>query len=369
MYFIIYSSKKNNFKQLKKIRIMIKKLTTFSFLALMLIGCVSTENETPKKPEKQTDIHISGWDNNQKVAYWKNGERQFMTTSEKHQERVNSMYVAGNDVYIVGQETQFPPTISEKVKIIAKIWKNGTPSYLPTLTSGYENSSASCVFVAGNDVYVAGAEYNGRNGLAVLWKNGKATSLATNRSAAQSVYVSGSDVYVAGFEDNDKGILVAKLWKNGKVVFHTDGSQNAIFHSVIISGTDIHLSGYEGDVAKTWRNGIPTILNDSNADEEKFKYSSEELFISGTDVYATGTKYAYSTESFGKADVALLWKNGQLQPLEGQEAYARGLYVMDNIVYVVGGIGEEAVLWKNGIASKLPGGRYASSIFITQVEK
>ncbi|MDR1553260.1 MAG: hypothetical protein LBS69_07350 [Prevotellaceae bacterium] len=81
------------------------------------------------------------------------------------------------------------------------------------------------------NIYVAGYRYDGNRNIAVLWKNGTATSLTNGakNAWANSVFVLGGDVYVAGCEYSGD-TPVAKIWKNG-VLFQTlDGNNaNSIF--------------------------------------------------------------------------------------------------------------------------------------------
>jgi hypothetical protein len=71
------------------------------------------------------------------------------------------------------------------------------------------------------DMYVAGYEEKA----AVLWKNGSATTLASNyySAAAKSVFVAGKNVYVAGHVNNVNG-SVATVWKDGEKQEFIDGT-------------------------------------------------------------------------------------------------------------------------------------------------
>ena len=166
----------------------------------------------------------------------------------------SSVYVSGGDVYVAGFELPLEPvSCGTCVQIrsgmaIAVLWKNGQLQYL---TDGIHNAWANSVFVAGNDVYVAGFEGNN----ARLWKNGEVQNLESGTSdapfnTANSVFVSGKDVYAAG----------NKVWKNGKVLY--EGGSNYYFESIFVSGRDVYVVGRETDfgggtdIAKLWRNGV-----------------------------------------------------------------------------------------------------------------
>ena len=99
---------------------------------------------------------------------------------------------------------------------MATIWKNGNAA---TLTAGTASVGVTtAVFVAGNDVYVAGYEqedyYSGGPTFAKYWKNGEPVKLSTASSVATGIVIFDKDVYVSGWESNGT-CNVAKYWKNG----------------------------------------------------------------------------------------------------------------------------------------------------------
>ena len=69
-----------------------------------------------------------------------------------------------------------------------------------------------------------------------LWKNGVAQNLTdeSNSVSIRSVFVAGNDVYVAGHESNEEK-TIAKLWKNGRAQNYTDGTNHAGDYSVYVS--------------------------------------------------------------------------------------------------------------------------------------
>jgi hypothetical protein len=92
------------------------------------------------------------------------------------------------------------------------------------------------MFIQGNDVYVAGNEYNGSIYTPKYWKNGKETILSDGKrySEAQAIAVFGTDIFIAGYESNDKSIHVAKYWKNGVATTLSDGSKYASAKSIFV---------------------------------------------------------------------------------------------------------------------------------------
>jgi len=264
---------------------------------------------------------------------WNDGRIQ--TLSNKNSGSAHSVFVAGDDVYVAGEQNGYPT-----------LWKNGVIQQLSKEQGGCANS----VFVSGNDVYVVGND----DYFATLWKNGVPQKLTDGKdyACANSVFVSGGDVFVVGMVDQ-----VATLWKNGVAQTLTGGSEA---NSVFISGKNVFVAGSNSDdgAALLWKNGKPHIISkgkDNNANDLIFAHS---VFVSGNDVYVAG-----STES----NRAKLWKNGVEQKLtdeSGSAAYS--VFVSGNDVYVAGWIGGYATLWKNGVPQRICNVRsvFATSVFV-----
>ena len=135
---------------------------------------------------------------------------------------------------------------------------------------GKNNSSTTGgVYVAGNDVYVAGWGDTRIQGewydTALLWKNGFSTQLGTGatESWANSISVSGNNVYVAGGDVNQSGDSRAILWKNGEAQRlpinpnHPDeyAGPYSEASSVFTKGSNTYVCGHHGDVATVWKDG------------------------------------------------------------------------------------------------------------------
>src|ERR1700741_2874551 len=110
------------------------------------------------------------------------------------------VYVAG----FVGPQSQ------------AAYWKNGTLVKLEQNIAVI--SYARSIAVTSSGVYVSGGKEGANGNNAVLWFNGTTTVLSDPSvdADAMSLAVSGNDVYVAGWQyDSAAGHTQALYWKNG----------------------------------------------------------------------------------------------------------------------------------------------------------
>ncbi len=293
------------------------------------------------------DVYVAGFENGVAV-YWKNG--QVVPLPSNGMAFASSIFVVGNDVYVAGAEFG-----SQNVPSRAMFWKNGQPFYL----TGPALAEAKAITVSGNDVYVAGKEL----GVAKYWKNGQAVALTNGQFDAEAtdILVIGNDIYLTGSVANPDSRRNARYWKNGIV----DSLMNSMAaSSLAVTGTDVYIAGwgisnsldYE---ARYWKNG-----QEGNLTIELPNSGGHSIAFHNGDVYVAGWDFLK----------AKYWKNGQdISLTTGQSvATARSIKIFEGDVYVAGmetGSNNNyiAKYWKNGQAVTLSNGATQStglSIFV-----
>lgn len=230
---------KNEYQKDKKASRLTTLKTVFAIVALSFISASCSKDDAPtpiETPTKTTNVYVAGYEKNlagKTVAkYWKNGIETVLTSGANNSQ-TKAMTVVGNDVYVVGYETE--------TFLVAKIWKNGVAT---NLTNGTNNAQATCISIVGSDIYVGGWESDANlTRIAKIWKNGVATSITDGAFSAEvnSIYVIGTDVYAAGYQINGIGKRVTKYWKNGVSSSLTNGTSDANAYSLFIAGADIYL--------------------------------------------------------------------------------------------------------------------------------
>lgn len=233
------------------------------------------------------------------------------------------------DIYVCGSEK-----IINNGKLLAIVWKNGVAT---SLTDGTKNASASDIFVVGEKVYVVGSEDNNSGeAVAKIWINGVPENLTDEPSFANKVIVSGSYVYVLGhvFEN---GSYVEKIWKNG-VVSEIQG----LITNFAVNNEDVYTVGFDNQRAKVWKNGVS-----SNLTNGMFYSVANDIEIKDNDVYIVGE------EDIESISVAKLWKNGVGSNLSDVKLHstAKEISIVGNDIYVSGTQNNPAytsIIWKNG---------------------
>jgi len=279
---------------------------------------------------------------------------------------ITGISINGSDEYLVGYSGNY-----------ARVWKNGIKS---TLSSNFPVSVAYSIAINGNDIYIAGEEFqdvssstlnpfDALGGVsAKVWKNGIATNLPLSQGSihggAKSIFTNGSDIYVAGYEIRANGDIIAKYWKNGvgyNLVSGSSGTPVVRFSmatSIFVQNADIYVGGYEqvgnNVVGKIWKNSTPTSLVNTSGDA-----IIRSVFVSGTNVYAVGTNYGCSAVGGGTSKVATIWTNGSpryLSDCNSTDAEAMSIFVKGSDVYVGGKYISSCnsncyfkyIVWKNG---------------------
>lgn len=230
------------------------------------------------------DVYVIGRDIYYTPLYWKNG--QLVKTVNNELQRVVTITTLNGDVYAVGAHNKQ-----------AAYWKNGQTKVLTT-----EESLATAIAVAGNDVYVTGVigSYYGKNlypgygngGMGKYWKNGQPVELSGAISPyPTSIAVAGSDVYVAGI---DQGNMRFMLWKNGQPV-ELGNDECALTPRFVVS------------VAKNGVNKTPAKSNTQKKEyvvpqspkEESDKFLAENKKKPGIITTASGLQYQVIKEGTG----------------------------------------------------------------------
>lgn len=311
--------------------------------------------------------------------YWHSGmDQPTMLGDKSRSTRTNSIFVAGNDVYVGGETTT-----DEQGYFAPTLWKNGIATYLTDPTAPIDGTVNS-VYVKNNDVYASGfyrvnetPTTSFRKDVATIWKNGTPIELTTGSNYAQvrAVFASDNAVYAVGESSNTDGFAIATLWSNNtddwsnKTVKNlSDGTNHAYAQSVCVSGNDVYAVGYGYKnkpqyIAMLWKNDEPVQLLSENA---SWAYS---VCVANGHVYVAG--WEYKTYDGKECSVATLWKDGVAAALstEQKSSQARCVFVSGDDVYVSGFLGDVAVVWENGTPTVLSDGKNTAaitSVFVTK---
>jgi len=184
-----------------------------NYITQMPIGGRS-EGEASSVFVSDGDVYVAGYEKsddgqNNIAVLWKNGSPQYLSDGTRNA-NASSVFVFDNDVYVTVNDGS-----------ATALWKNGTPQQL---TAGGNNAiGLMSMFVSGDDVYVLGIteHNNGKVSNCIIWKNGSPHQYITNESSnnqfyVSSIFVSGDDVYAVGQMPNEgTNFGAATLWKNG----------------------------------------------------------------------------------------------------------------------------------------------------------
>lgn len=329
----------------------VKKLLAL-LLITVLFSCEKEENNSSNNNTNTTatNVYVSGMEivgQNFVATYWKNGYKTQLSNNYSYS---NDIFVSGSDVYVVGFEgldTHYPI-----------MWKNGVKTQLST-----SPGQAESVVVSGADVYVCGTEYlsttNSGKTVAFIWKNGVKTRYGTN-SGASCVYVNGYDVFIAGNIQYGNG-YIATYWQNG-IEANTLAPTKGYASSICIAGSELYMVGkdFTTDLPVIWRKTFGGISNQHTKTplSTKTNSSANSIAVSGKDVYIAGHE-----------EGACYWKNGvRIQLSNNRESSAGKVFTIGKDFYIAGRGGNNltAGYWKNGTRTEVSStpGSYATSIFV-----
>ncbi|AWX44710.1 Lactocepin [Flagellimonas maritima] len=359
------------------------QLFRYDTAELAVVDKVDVDGDSPVAWSSD-DEEIATVDENGTVKGLKVGTATITATVEEASASVT--VTVDPNVYMAGyvQSSGLPQAV---------IWKNGV---MTELTDGTKEATANAVFVYGEDVYVAGHEKDqDNNRRAMLWINGDqialSNSLGITSSIARDVVVNESGYYVVGHQSTNEGssgrvwisnandvVLVepgyetnfpraismddqnnwyvsgyirpdagfddeACYWTAGTAANPEILENDARAYDIQVVGNDVHVSGYrvvDGTrVATTWKNGAGTDLTDGTSNS-----IATSLFVTGTDIYATGND----------SDNSLVWKNGvvgTLLNIDDSTSFLESVFVYGTDVYSCGAVSQnlqKAILWKNG---------------------
>jgi len=325
------------------------------------------------------------------AVLWRNGEVCRRIPESGHMLNAGKVFLANDgSVYATGTVQRPNSPMSPHRSFfdpVAAFWKDGEIHYLDIPNDDYvypgtgpylpNESFAVDMAVADNgDVYITGYVTATASGIShvILWKNGEPSYLAdgSSKMSPGSIFIFGEDVYIAGAGQNPDlwrpdadNKRCAALWKNGEIQYLTDGDGESVAASVFVQGDDVYVAGTDSIIkgqrsrAVLWKNGVKQNLTDAPERDMNYAYS---VFVSGDDVYVTGRHahlYVYDPNQ-GKLEkgfsLALLWKNGEksVLPIDGIDGLPGSVFVQGDDVYVAGDVFPDPVLWKNGVAHKLP---------------
>lgn len=233
----------------------------------------------------------------------------------------------------------------------------------PTIASGAtSNGTGTGVFTSN----ISGLTNNTTYYVRAYATNSAGTAYGNEISFTTTAGTCAVTIHVAGYEDiyNISGnIRTPKAWKNstgsytGAYLPVTGAAPEA--NGLFVSGTDVYVSGTEGGMATLWKNSVATHLTPAPSAPFFYYARANGVYVNGTDVYVAGQ---------APGSLAAYWKNGTEVTLSTgpytSEAYA--VFVAGTDVYAVGyenkmvgspaSLVSVAMLWKNGVAAPLTTG-------------
>lgn len=190
----------------------------------------------------ETDVYVVGESKSNQAILWKNGEYKVLGATDGSTSTALAVTVSGGKVYVVG--SQSITVAGGSKRSYAALWVDDVLESLWDDNETVRSSMARSVAVSGNDVYVVGYETDTSIGeyptmQATLWKNGTAIRLASGPyySEATSVCVLDGDVYIGGIAKYEAGSKeVATIWKNNETPIRlSDGTKIAHLNNIFVT--------------------------------------------------------------------------------------------------------------------------------------
>ncbi|GAA4325770.1 hypothetical protein GCM10023149_28310 [Mucilaginibacter gynuensis] len=353
----------------------VMKNMAFIALLLFAFGCKKdakapqSAEKNDRKPTAKTlnttvDVYVTGLFSNNGVGrqyarYFINTGSPVTLPSSTADAQPTGIKIVGNDVYICGYESSFSAPWQPRY------WKNGVIVNLPAIPNSTANVVNS-IFISGTDVYVVGTATVTPPGgsamsRAVIWKNGVSTIIGSSsyKTYATDVTVAGSDVYIAGSKQLPTGYNTGIYWKNG-VEYALSSGNNVAVARIAVVGTDTYIAGVGPNTLYFWKNGVIVPLSGGPTNGGQ---SSPGLAVSGADVYVScvgfnstapySSIYIWKNTGSPVSTISSSATNGNVDSTPGNLAVSSA-----GDIYFSGRDQFLACYWKNGVKTNLTSGTY-----------
>lgn len=334
--------------------------TRYLLFLLLAVACKKHDNPPPTQPPPPASgpfVYVGGSSNGVGV-YWKTALSQSNPVANpvtvQGSVGIRAIAPSGSDVYMAGQTGGY--------------WKNDT--FVPVTGAasiGYLALSGATVCSLGFDNFSYAAYWEGNSEVNI---GEQFPAESTREIGLVGITVSNANVYVSttttfAYTPGNPDTLSGNygfLWKNDSYQILRSG----VFRGVqvktgmVISGNDVCVAGmipldtayfYGGGY---WKNGVWTAIS-------KY-FEPAGIAGSGSDLYIAGNLFSPQG-----AVQAVCWKNGSMTSLPGgASATAVTLYGGD--VYILGVDGNnDNVVWKNGVLFEKLGATSAFNAFCLAV--
>lgn len=271
-------------------------------------------------------VYIAGVEDG-KARLWVNGTGQNLIYGTV----ANSVAVKDGDVYVAGYAYHEYYSQDEKYAITGTLWKNGVltdQNELPESLIDKLYSTASNLFVSGQDIYHSKYSYVDFYQMAAIFKNGVAikslpegNEMSPDPVYINSLFVQGNNIYAVGDQDFQPFYL-----KNDNLtILSSAPGQKAKANSIFVANRSVYIAGDEGTRAKLWVNNNASYITGMN--------HASSIYIFGDKVFVAGS----GSDLLPKSPIfARLYVNGTVINLSSGVAEATA-----NDIVVVPGAGKK----------------------------